>query len=460
MAAAFHKVLVANRGEIAVRVIRGCRQQGFATVAVYSEADRDALHVRLADEAVCIGPSRARDSYLSVPALINAASRTGADAVHPGYGFLSERAEFAQAVLDAGLIFIGPDPAAIAAMGNKSSSKLRMLAAGVPCLPGYQGDDQSDEFLIAEALKVGLPVMVKAAAGGGGRGMRLVHEASALLAAIQSARSEATNAFGSGQLLIEKAVMHARHVEIQVFGDQFGNVVHFGERDCSIQRRNQKVVEETPSPAVDDTLRLKMGRAAVSAACAVNYVGAGTVEFMLANNGAFYFLEMNTRLQVEHPVTESVYGVDLVEWQLRVAQGKPLPLNQSEILARRKGHAIEVRLCAEDPAKQFMPQIGTIRRWHAPQGEGLRVDHGLVEGQTLTPHYDSLLGKLIAHGENREAARLKLIALLQDTVLDGVVNNRIFLAEILAHPMFAAGTFSTSFIAEHFPATLPKPRPS
>jgi len=454
----FRKVLVANRGEIAVRIIKGCKQQAYATVAVYSEADREALHVQLADEAVCIGGPRARDSYLSIAALLAAAQQTGAEAVHPGYGFLSERVDFAQAVQDLGLTFIGPDPASIAAMGNKSAAKLRMLAAGVPCVPGYQGDEQSDEVLVAEALRVGLPVMVKAAAGGGGRGMRLVHEAAQLLASIQSARTEAANAFGSGQLLIEKAVLNARHVEIQVFGDRHGQVIHFGERDCSLQRRNQKVVEEAPSPAVDEVLRTRMGAAAVAAAKAVNYVGAGTVEFMLAADGAFYFLEMNTRLQVEHPVTEMVYGVDLVEWQLRIAQGEKLPMTQAEVSARRKGWAIEVRLCAEDPAKNFMPQIGTVQRWQSPQGEGMRVDHGLHEGQLLTPHYDSLLGKLIAHGDSREAAREKLIQMLRKTELEGVVSNREFLMQVLLHPAFASGDFSTGFIAQHFPPPAPKPR--
>ena len=322
MSKRYSKVLVANRGEIAVRVLRGARAQGYRTVAVYSDADAGALHVRTADEAVRIGPAAAKDSYLSIDAILAAARTSGADAIHPGYGFLSERADFAQAVQDAGLVFIGPDPSSIAAMGNKSASKRLMLAAGVPCVPGYQGDDQSDATLIAEAKKAGLPVMVKAAAGGGGRGMRLVHDQAELAAAIASARSEAANAFGSGQLLIEKAVIDARHVEIQVFGDRHGTVVHLGERDCSIQRRNQKVVEEAPSPAVDAALRQRMGAAAVAAAKAVNYVGAGTVEFLLAKDGAFYFLEMNTRLQVEHPVTELVYGVDLVAWQLKHRAGR------------------------------------------------------------------------------------------------------------------------------------------
>jgi geranyl-CoA carboxylase alpha subunit len=334
-------------------------------------------------------------------------------------------------------------------MGNKSASKTRMLAAGVPCVPGYQGDDQSDDTLVAEALKVGLPVMVKAAAGGGGRGMRLVHDAGELLAAVQSARSEASNAFGDGQLLVEKAVLHARHVEIQVFGDRHGNVVHIGERDCSVQRRNQKVVEEAPSPAVDEALRTRMGAAAVAAARAVNYVGAGTVEFMLARDGSFYFLEMNTRLQVEHPVTEIVYDLDLVEWQLRVAQGEALPLAQEAINARRKGWAIEVRLCTEDPAHNFLPQTGPLLAWQAPQGPGMRTDHGLRQGSLVSPYYDSMQAKLIASGDTREQACRTLLHMLDHTVLLGVSSNLDYLRQIIAHPVFAAGDFSTGFVAEH-----------
>lgn len=448
---AFKTVLVANRGEIAVRVIRGAKRCGYKTVAVYSDADAGALHVREADIAVHIGPAPARDSYLSIDKLIAAARASGAEAIHPGYGFLSERAEFAKAVQDAGLIFIGPDPASIDAMGNKSASKIRMIAAGVPCVPGYQGDDQSDERLLAEARQIGLPVMIKAAAGGGGRGMRLVREDGLLLEAIRSARSEAGNAFGSGQLLIEKAIVDARHVEIQVFGDRHGNVVHFGERDCSVQRRNQKVVEEAPSPAVNDALRARMGEAAVAAARAVQYVGAGTVEFMLGADGAFYFLEMNTRLQVEHPVTELVYGVDLVEWQLRVAQGEALPLDQAQILARRHGHAIEVRLCAEDPSRDYLPQTGTVLRWRAPQGDGLRTDSALESGAVVSPYYDSMQAKLIAWGEDREVARRRLIAALADCELLGVVSNKDYLGAVLATEAFASGQFSTGFVAEHFP---------
>ncbi|MGH8460535.1 MAG: acetyl/propionyl/methylcrotonyl-CoA carboxylase subunit alpha [Stenotrophobium sp.] len=471
----FTKVLVANRGEIAVRVIRGARKLGYSTVAVYSDADKDSLHVLEADTAVRIGPSPAKESYLVIENIIAAAKQSGAQAIHPGYGFLSERADFAQTVQDAGLIFIGPDPQSIDAMGNKSASKIRMIAAGVPCVPGYQGDDQADATLVAEAKKAGLPVMIKAAAGGGGRGMRLVHEAGELLANIQSARSEAGNAFGSGQLLIEKAVMDARHVEIQVFGDRHGNVIHFGERDCSVQRRNQKVVEEAPSPAVDESLRLKMGAAAVAAAKAVNYVGAGTVEFMLARDRQFYFLEMNTRLQVEHPVTELVYGVDLVEWQLRVAQGEALPLTQEQALARRKGWAIEVRLCAEDPLQNYMPQSGPVLAWEAPQGAGggsqhsihavsphlgivlgVRVDTYLRSGVSISPFYDSMQAKIIAWGDDRETARQRLLKALKDTVLLGVVSNKDYLGAILAHDAFASGDFSTGFIPKYFPQeTLP-----
>ncbi|WP_029922865.1 acetyl/propionyl/methylcrotonyl-CoA carboxylase subunit alpha [Nevskia soli] len=459
----FTKVLVANRGEIAVRVIRGAKQQGYKTVAVYSDADRDALHVREADEAVRIGPAPAKDSYLVIEHILAAAKTSGAQAIHPGYGFLSERADFAKAVQDAGLVFIGPDAASIEAMGNKSASKIRMIAAGVPCVPGYQGDDQSDETLKAESVKAGLPVMVKAAAGGGGRGMRLVHEEAALLENIRSARSEASNAFGSGQLLIEKAVIDARHVEIQIFGDRHGNVVHLGERDCSIQRRNQKVVEEAPSPAVDDVLRLKMGAAAVAAAKAVNYVGAGTVEFLLGKDGQFYFLEMNTRLQVEHPVTELVYGVDLVEWQLRVAQGEKLPLSQEEVLDNRFGHAIEVRLCAEDPRQNYLPQTGKVLRWRAPVGEGVRVDTYLEDGKAISPYYDSMQAKIIAWGEDRETARARLLKALDGTVLLGVASNRDYLRAILATEAFSSGDFSTAFVGKYFPqdkiaAAVPTPQ--
>ncbi|MCX7234480.1 MAG: ATP-grasp domain-containing protein, partial [Burkholderiales bacterium] len=439
----------ANRGEIAVRIIRSCQSLGYSTVAVYSDADRAALHVSMADQALCIGPGPAAQSYLAGDKLIAAAKASGAGAIHPGYGFLSERSDFAQAVQAAGLVFIGPDWQAIEAMGNKSSAKIRMLAAGVRCVPGYQGEAQSDASLLAEAIKIGLPVMVKAASGGGGRGMRLVQEAADLPAAIQSARSESVNAFGDGQLLIEKAVLQARHVEIQVFGDRHGNLVHIGERDCSVQRRHQKLVEESPSPAVDQALRARMGAAAVAAARAVDYVGAGTVEFLLARDGSFYFLEMNTRLQVEHPVTEAVYDLDLVAWQLRVARGEVLPLSQEAINARRSGWAMEVRLCTEDPANDFLPQTGRLLAWQPPQGRGMRVDHGLQQGDTVPVFYDSMQAKLIAAGETREEARRKLLQMLDQTLLLGLPSNRDYLRQIIAHPVFAQGDFSTSFVTEH-----------
>jgi geranyl-CoA carboxylase alpha subunit len=445
----FAKLLVANRGEIAVRVIRGARRLGYRTVAVYSDADADALHVHEADEAVRIGPPPAKESYLSIEKIIAAAKASGAQAVHPGYGFLSENAAFSQACKDAGLTFVGPDAASIEAMGSKSAAKERMLKAKVPCVPGYQGSEQSDEQLLRHCKKVGLPVMIKAAAGGGGRGMRLVEDEGKLLEAIKSARSEAANAFGSGELLVEKAVVDGRHVEIQVFGDRHGNVIFLGERDCSIQRRNQKVVEEAPSPAVDDKLRLAMGQAAVAAAKAVDYVGAGTVEFLLGRDKQFYFLEMNTRLQVEHPVTELVYGVDLVEWQLRVAQGEKLPLTQDEVLARRKGWAIEVRLCAEDPAQDYLPQAGKVVRWRA--AEGARTDTWLRDGTDITPFYDSMQAKVIAWGEDREVARMRLIHALDDTLLLGVTSNRDYLLDVLRTEAFASGDFSTAFVGRHFP---------
>jgi geranyl-CoA carboxylase alpha subunit len=442
----FGKLLIANRGEIALRIVRSARRLGYATVAVYSDADRDAPHVAEADQAVHIGAPAAADSYLRIPAILAAAEISGADAVHPGYGFLSENAAFAHAVEDAGLVFIGPDPAAIAAMGDKRAAKIRMQAAGVACIPGYQGEDQSDATLLAEAQHIGLPLVIKATAGGGGRGMRRVDDPAQLAAALRSARSEAKSAFGRDGLLIEKAITDGRHVEIQVFGDRHGNVVFIGERDCSVQRRHQKIVEEAPSPAVDEALRARMGAAAVAAARAVHYVGAGTVEFMLAADGAFYFLEMNTRLQVEHPVTELVYGLDLVEWQLRVAQGEALPMSQEELLARRHGHAIEVRLCTEDPQQGYLPQTGTVLDWQPPQGAGIRVDTWLRTGTQIGPHYDSMQAKLIAWGEDRDTARRRLLKALADTVLLGVTSNRDHLAAIVAHPQFARGDVTTGFL--------------
>ncbi|MCC0006237.1 MAG: acetyl/propionyl/methylcrotonyl-CoA carboxylase subunit alpha [Methylobacteriaceae bacterium] len=444
----FSKILIANRGEIACRVMRTARDMGYRTVAVYSDADADALHVREADEAVRIGPPPVSDSYLNVQAILDAAKRVGADAVHPGYGFLSENDGFASACQDAGLVFIGPTPEAIRAMGNKAAAKRLMIEAGVPCVPGYQGADQSDAALAAEAQRIGCPIMVKAAAGGGGRGMRLVTRLEDFADAVSTARSEAQNAFGSGELILEKAVVDARHVEVQVFGDAHGHVIHLGERDCSAQRRHQKVIEEAPSPAVSPALREKMGAAAVAAAKAISYRGAGTVEFLLGADGEFYFLEMNTRLQVEHPVTEEITGLDLVEWQLRVAAGEPLPLKQEDV--RLDGHAIEVRLYAESPEKNFLPQSGTVFRWMPASGKGVRVDHGIRSGQEISPFYDPMIAKVIAHGRTREEARRRLVRALEETVLFGLPNNKAFLVALLGHRVFATGETTTGFIPTHF----------
>jgi geranyl-CoA carboxylase alpha subunit len=447
----FSKILVANRGEIAWRVMRTAEAMGYRTVAVYSDADKDAPHVAFADEAVRIGPPPVGECYLSIDRILEAAHKSGADAVHPGYGFLSENEAFAAVCGKAGLVFIGPPPSAIASMGNKAAAKRRMIDAGVPCVPGYQGADQSDPGLEKEARKIGLPVMVKAAAGGGGRGMRLVERDSDLAEAIRMARAEAESAFGSGELILEKAVIDARHVEIQVFADNHGNVIHLGERDCSVQRRHQKVIEEAPSPAVDADLRKRMGAAAVAAARTIGYRGAGTVEFLLGGDGAFYFLEMNTRLQVEHPVTEAITGLDLVEWQLRVARGERLPLGQEQV--KFSGHAIEVRLYAEDAYAGFLPQTGRVDVWRPAAGPGVRVDHGMKDGLTISPFYDPMIAKVIAHGATREEARARLVQALRDTVVLGPTTNRHFLIRLLEHPEFAAGKATTAFIGKHaFPA--------
>jgi geranyl-CoA carboxylase alpha subunit len=456
---AFEKILIANRGEIACRVIRTARSLGYRTVAVYSEADSDARHVALADEAVCIGPATVSQSYLNADAILAAAQQTGADAVHPGYGFLSENSTFAQACEAVGITFIGPPVNAIHLMGSKRLSKIAMQEAGVPCIPGYEGADQSDATLTGEAERIGLPLMIKASAGGGGRGMRVVTDMAEVGEQLRSARAEAKNAFGSDELILERAVMRPRHVEIQVFGDQHGNVIHLGERDCSVQRRHQKVVEEAPSPAVSPELRAKMGEAAVNAAKSCQYVGAGTVEFLLAEDGSFYFLEMNTRLQVEHPVTELVTGLDLVAWQIRVARGEVLPLTQDRV--QLHGHAIEVRLYAESPSQNFMPQTGPVLAWRPAEGDGVRIDHGLREGFTVGSHYDPMLAKIIAWGNSREDARRRLIRAIEDTVLFGVQDNRRFLAAILRHPVFAAGGATTAFLGSDFgddpSLTAPKP---
>jgi len=428
----FRSLLIANRGEIALRILRTARRLGLRAIAVCSDADRDAPHVRAADAAARLGGPAPRDSYLSIAALLAAAKSTGAEAVHPGYGFLAESAEFAEAVLGAGLTWVGPPPAAIRAMGDKRKAKEIAHAAGVPVLPECVTHGRID-----------FPVMVKAAAGGGGRGMRRVRSAQELPAALASARSEAEHAFGDGRLLIEPALEHARHVEVQVFGDARGGLVQLGERDCSVQRRHQKLIEESPSPAVDARLRAELGAAAIAAARSVGYAGAGTVEFLLAPDGRFFFMEMNTRLQVEHPVTELVTGLDLVEWQLRVAGGEPLPARQDGI--RLEGHAIEARLCAEDAAQGFLPQAGTLLLWQP--AEAVRTDHALESGCDIPPWYDSMIAKLAAHGASRDEARGKLARALDATVALGLRTNKSFLAAVLRDAAFARGEATTDFLS-------------
>ncbi|MEW7122204.1 acetyl/propionyl/methylcrotonyl-CoA carboxylase subunit alpha [Acinetobacter nosocomialis] len=444
----FSKVLIANRGEIAVRVMQTAKAMGYQTVAVYSDADRNARHVQEADEAVYIGASKVSESYLSITKIIDACKKTGADAVHPGYGFLSENTDFAQACIDNQITFIGPTVSAIELMGSKRLSKIAMIEAGVPCVPGYEGDRQDLEYLAAQAEQIGFPIMIKASAGGGGRGMRLVQQASELVEALQTARSEAENAFGSGELILEKAVIAPRHVEIQVFGDTHGNYVYLFERDCSIQRRHQKVVEEAPCPVMTPELRQQMGEAAVAAAKACAYVGAGTVEFLLDVSGAFYFLEMNTRLQVEHPVTELITGLDLVEWQLRVANGEHLPLKQQEL--NFNGHAIEVRLYAEDPRQDFLPQTGKVLRWKPAILPNVRIDHGMLATDEVSPFYDPMVAKVIAYGKTREDAIRLLARAVDDCVLLGVNSNKQFLVNLLRHPVVVTGDTNTAFIQQHF----------
>ena len=441
----FSKVLIANRGEIALRVMRSARAQGYRTVAVYSTADANARHVMEADQAVCIGEALPDQSYLRIPALIEAALLTGADAIHPGYGFLAEREDFAQACQDAGLVFIGPSAKAILSMGNKAVAKGLMIAAGMPCIPGYHGKNQSEHHLSQEAARIGYPVMIKAVAGGGGRGMRLVHNAAEFTEHLRSAQSEAKNAFGDATVILERAIVEPRHIEIQIFADRHGNAIHLGERDCSVQRRHQKVIEEAPSPAVSAELRERMGDTAVTAVKAIRYEGAGTLEFLLDQDGNFFFMEMNTRLQVEHPVTEAITGLDLVALQLRVAAGEPLPLSQSDV--RFSGHAIEVRLCAEDAEKGFLPQCGVMSLWQMPPQ--LRVEHSLSSGADIPPFYDSMIAKLVAHGGNREEALRKLLGGLQDVVALGVKTNQLFLSRCLAHPVFIDGRATTAFIAQN-----------
>jgi geranyl-CoA carboxylase alpha subunit len=442
----FSKILIANRGEIACRVIRTARNLGYQTVAVFSDADRDAPHVALADEAVHIGASPAAESYLRFDAILDAARKTGADALHPGYGFLSENAAFAQACVDAGLVFIGPPASAIEAMGDKALAKRRMLDAGVPCAPGYLGADQSDAALVAEAEKLGFPLLVKAVSGGGGRGMRLVRHFSELQQGIDGARREATSAFGDGTLMLERLIDNGRHIEIQVFADAHGNAVYLGERDCTAQRRRQKVIEEAPSPVVTPAMREAMGKDAVAAALAVGYRGAGTVEFIVDDKLHHYFLEMNTRLQVEHPVTECITGYDLVEWQLRVAAGEPLPARQADI--QLTGHAIEARLYVEDPYTGFAPQTGTVLWWQPERAlhAGVRIDDGIEQGSVISPFYDPMVAKVIVHGRDRDDAIRRLRAALANTPLLGLKNNGRFLSDLVDHPAFRKAEMTTTLI--------------
>ncbi|QQS42371.1 MAG: acetyl-CoA carboxylase biotin carboxylase subunit [Acidobacteriota bacterium] len=442
----FKKILIANRGEIAVRIIRACREMGIATVAVYSEPDADALHVRLADEAVLIGPAKSSESYLRGENIIAAAKETGAEAIHPGYGFLSENAGFVREVNDAGLVFIGPAPEAMEAMGGKISARKIAIDAGVPVVPGTTEPLASFEAAEKTAEEVGYPVMLKASAGGGGKGMRLVHEAKELKSAFENARSEALAGFGDDSVYIEKAVVKPRHIEIQVFGDSHGNYVHLGERECSIQRRHQKVIEECPSPINDADLRARMGECAVKVAEAVEYVGAGTVEFLVSDvDRSFYFLEMNTRLQVEHPVTELVTGIDIVREQINVAAGKALSFKQVEIEMR--GHAVECRVYAEDPSNNFLPSPGTIRRLRLPQGPGIRDDGGVYEGAEVSIHYDPMISKLCAFGRDREEAIDRMRRALEEYRVEGIRTTLPFFQEVMNDPVFLSGKLDTGFIS-------------
>jgi acetyl/propionyl-CoA carboxylase alpha subunit len=432
------KILIANRGEIACRIIRTCREMGIATVAVYSDADARALHVEMADEAVHLGASEARESYLQIDKIITAARRTGADAVHPGYGFLAENATFAQACINAGLIFIGPSPKAIEAMGSKRGAKL--MLKGIPIVPGYMGEDQSNEKLITAAQEIGFPIMVKASAGGGGKGMRQVNSAEELPAALDAARREALQAFGDDTLILEKAVHNPRHIEVQIFGDKYGNIIALGERECTIQRRHQKIIEETPSTIMTPQLRGEMFEAAVSIGEQLGYTSAGTVEFLVDDELNYYFMEMNTRLQVEHPVTEETTGFDLVRWQIMVAEGHPLP----DMDVYPAGHAIEARVYAEDPANGFLPAMGTILRWRKP--DEVRVDSGIRSGDEISLYYDPMVAKIIAYGEHREGAIRRLDYALSQLQLLGLQNNITFLRRVLTHPDYLAGNITTDFI--------------
>src|SRR5438105_8576468 len=455
----FSKILIANRGEIACRVARTARRLGITTVAVYSDADARALHVELWDEAYRLGPPAPRDSYLNVEAILRIARESGAEAIHPGYGFLSENESFAAACAKAGVVFIGPPPAAIAAMGSKSAAKTIMARAGVPLVPGYHGDDQTPAVLAREADAIGYPVLIKATAGGGGKGMKVANDANEFPAALASAQREAKASFGDDRVILEKYLTSPRHIEMQVFADTHGNAVHLFERDCSVQRRHQKIVEEAPAPGMTRERRKMMGDAAITAAQSIGYVGAGTVEFIAAQDGAFHFMEMNTRLQVEHPVTEMITGVDLVEWQLRVASGEPLPKTQRELAIN--GHAIEARIYAEDPNRGFLPSIGHLVHWRMPQATPrVRVDTGVRAGDTISPYYDPMLAKLIVWGEDRERACEEMLTALGECEVVGVATNIAFLERLIRHEAFASGQLDTGLIDKHRAALFPLPSPT
>ncbi|MDI9419808.1 MAG: acetyl-CoA carboxylase biotin carboxylase subunit [Firmicutes bacterium] len=440
----FGKVLIANRGEIALRIIRACRELGIGTVAIYSEADRNSLHVKCADEAVCVGPPPSQSSYLHIPNIITAAVLSKADAIHPGYGYLSERADFAEICEDYGLIWIGPGAAQIEKMGDKAQAKAIMKQAGVPVIPGSDGPVANEDQLVALACKIGYPLMIKAVAGGGGKGMRVINDEDELLKGYRLARAEAGAAFGDDQVYIEKYIANPRHIEIQLLGDHYGNIVHFGERECSLQRRHQKVIEECPSPVVTAALRQQIGSAAVKGARAVNYVNAGTIEFLLDQDSSFYFLEMNTRIQVEHPVTEMVYGIDLVKAQIQIAAGAELEYDQSKRVPT--AHAIECRLNAEDPDNDFLPSPGVISSIHIPGGHGIRWDSHVYQGYEISPYYDSMFGKLIAWGGDREEAIDRMLGALSEMEIVGIKHNISFHQCVLNDPKFKAGEYGTSFL--------------
>lgn len=444
----FKKVLIANRGEVALRVIRACRELGIPTVAVYSEADRDSLHVRFADEHVCIGPAQSTFSYLNIPNIISAAEITHADAIHPGYGFLAENSKFSQVCRECKIAFIGPEPEIIDKMGDKAEAKRTMRAAKVPVVPGVEGGIDTPEDAVKAAKDIGYPIMVKAVAGGGGKGMRVARDEKELRAGVVTAQRESESAFGNPTVYLEKCIIDPRHVEIQVLGDSQGHVIHLGERDCTIQRRHQKLVEESPCPVMTEKVRAQMGKAAVNACKAVHYVGAGTIEFLLDKDLNFYFMEMNTRLQVEHPVTEAITNLDIVKEQIRVAAGEPLGITQKEV--RFEGHAIECRINAEDPARNFMPSPGKLETYHPPGGPGVRVDSHAYREYVISPYYDSMIAKLIVHGHTRDEAIARMRRALNEYIIEGVFTTIPFHYWVMDHPVFQSGDFGTGFIDEHF----------